>query len=62
MGIQRTKMICPECGAEMNHHADKLMEPVKPEELKYVNPSLGGVVKEMHACPECGAVESRLAQ
>jgi len=45
----------------MNHHADKFVDPVKPEDLKHVNPSLGGVVKEMHACPKCGAVESRLS-
>jgi ribosomal protein S27AE len=61
MVVQNTKMICPKCGAEMNHHADKLVDPVKPEDLKHVNPSLGGVVKEMHACPKCGAVESRLS-
>ena len=61
MAIQPSKMICPKCGAEMNHHADKLVEPVNSEELKHVNPSLGGVVKDVHACPKCGAVESRLS-
>ena len=62
MAIQRSKMICPKCGAEMNHHADKLIEAVQPEDFKYVNRSLGGVVEEMHACPKCGAVESRMSQ
>lgn len=61
MAIQPSKMICPKCGAEMNHRADKLVEPVNSEELKHVNPSLGGVVKDVHACPKCGAVESRLS-
>ena len=62
MAIQTSKMTCPKCGAEMNHHADKLVDPVKSEDLKHVNPSLGGLVKETHACPRCGAVESRLSQ
>jgi hypothetical protein len=43
----------------MNYHAEKLIDPVKPEDRKNVNPALGGVVQEMHACPKCGAVESR---
>jgi ribosomal protein S27AE len=55
----KSKMTCPKCGAEMNHHADKLTEPVKPEDMKRVNPALGGVIEEMHWCPGCGAVESR---
>jgi ribosomal protein S27AE len=62
MAMQKSKMICPKCGAEMNHHADKLVDPVKPEDLKHVNPALAGVVEEMHSCPRCGAVESRLAE
>ena len=61
MAMQRSKMICPKCGAEMNHHADKLVDPVKADDIRHVNPSLGGVVEEMHACPKCGGVESRLA-
>src|SRR6478672_6276028 len=56
MAMQRSKMICPRCRAEMNYHAEKLIDPVKPEDSKHVNPALGGVVKEMHACPKCGAV------
>lgn len=46
----------------MNHHADKLVEPVRPEDLKHVNPTLSGVIEEMHYCPGCGAVESRRAE
>ena len=62
MASQKSKMICPKCGAEMNHHADKLVDPVKPEDLKHVNPMLSGVIEEMHYCPGCGAVESRRAE
>jgi len=61
MAMQKNKMICPKCGAEMNHHADKLVDPVRPEDMKHVNPALSGVVEEMHYCPRCGAVASRHA-
>jgi ribosomal protein S27AE len=57
MADQKRKMICPECGAEMNHHADKLVYGLKHGEK--LDPSLGGVVEETHCCPGCGAVESR---
>ena len=53
-------MICPKCGAEMNHHADKVIDPVRPEDMKHVDPALGGIVNEMHSCPACGAMASRL--
>jgi len=52
-------MICSKCGAEMNHHADKLVDPVKPDDAKHINLALGGVIEEMHYCPGCGAVASR---
>lgn len=61
MAQQKTKMICPKCDAEMNHHADKLIDPVKPEDLRQVNPALGGIIEETHCCPQCGDVASRRA-
>lgn len=46
------KMICPACGAEMNHHADKIDGSTDvPEE---VDADLGGALEEVHVCPECG--------
>ena len=59
MAMQTRKMICPKCGAEMNHHADKLVYPGSPEEAKKMNDALGGVIEETHGCPQCGAVASR---
>ena len=50
-------MICPSCGSEMNHHAEKLVLPTGPADV--VDPVLGGVVEEVHACPACGAMASR---
>ncbi len=55
-------MICPECGDEMNHHADKLVYPTNPAEIQRNHAVLGGILEETHACPGCGAVESRRAE
>ena len=53
-------MMCS-CGREMNHHAEKLVDPVTPEEAARVDPALGGIIEEMHYCPECGKGEARRA-
>jgi ribosomal protein S27AE len=44
-------MTCPGCGAEMNHHADKL-----------VCGDDGEQIEEFHQCPACGSVGSRIAE
>jgi ribosomal protein S27AE len=51
------KMRCPDCGAEMNHHADKLVYDVAPGEGE----DEGGVIIESHACPACGRTATRAA-
>lgn len=61
MAQRKQTMICSECGAEMNHHADKLVEPQSPAATGQINPALGGVIEETHACPDCGNVGSRRA-
>ena len=48
---QKAPMICPECGAKMNHHAMKIDYRVED-----------GALQEVHACPECGRSELRLAE
>ena len=58
MATQKNKMICPYCGAEMNHHADKLVYPASAEDARKMNAALGGVIEETHYCPGCGGVES----
>ena len=50
---------CPRCGAVMNRHAEKLVHPDTPDDLVLVDPALGGVIEETHACPGCGNVEAR---
>ncbi len=59
MPERRKPMICPKCGAVMNHHADKLVDPVGAQQAAQADPALGGMLEEMHACPACGNVESR---
>jgi ribosomal protein S27AE len=61
MAQKKEQMICSKCCAEMNHHADKLVEPQSTADTRYVNPALGGVIEETHGCPACGNVESRHA-
>ena len=58
---QQELLRCPRCGAEMNHHADKLVAPADLRETRDVDPALGGIVQETHACPACGNVEFRRA-
>lgn len=57
----KSKMLCVPCKTEMNHHAEKLVDPRTPEESKQMDAALGGVVHEMHTCPACGGVKSRIA-
>ena len=41
----------------MNHHADKL----RYEDSRTADHGLGGIVEEVHTCPRCGNVETRVA-
>lgn len=55
------KMICPDCGVEMNHHADKIDYTAALNEPEAVDPDLGGIIEEAHTCPECGNMMARQA-
>ena len=57
--MDRPKMICPDCGAEMNHHAMKIDYSV--DEPASVDPAFPCVVQEAHTCPECGRTALRRA-
>jgi ribosomal protein S27AE len=54
------KMICPYCGAEMNQHAEKLIEPTTLEEANTMDPDIGALVREFHSCPNCGRGAERV--
>jgi predicted RNA-binding Zn-ribbon protein involved in translation (DUF1610 family) len=53
--MSKAKMICPDCGVEMNFHAEKL----EYNDDKNVDPVFGGVVEEAHTCPICGRTHLR---
>jgi len=53
------KMVCPKCGAEMNHHATKV--DYGNDDPSTIDPVFGGVLKEAHCCPNCGHTEFREA-
>ncbi len=49
--MAKSKMICPKCGNEMNHHADKLIYSIEGREAANFDASLGGLIEETHGCP-----------
>jgi len=53
------RMICPDCGVAMNHHAEKIDYAAVLSEPEAIDPNLGGVLKEAHTCPECGKTAVR---
>jgi hypothetical protein len=56
-----TKITCRRCKIEMNHHADKLVQPVDSDEASRADPELGGIVQEHYVCPSCGRSDVREA-
>jgi ribosomal protein S27AE len=56
----KERMRCPQCGAAMNHHADKLLQTGSTDTPHY-DAALAGESLEMHTCPACGASASRPA-
>jgi predicted RNA-binding Zn-ribbon protein involved in translation (DUF1610 family) len=55
--MNKSKMICPKCGAEMNHHAMKI--DYDADDYTPRDPDLGGAVAEVHTCPNCGHISLR---
>ena len=54
-----TAMKCPNCGDEMNHHADKIDYTGAMKDPGNADPVPGGVIEEFHSCPRCGTSASR---
>lgn len=52
------KMKCPNCGAEMNHHGDKLVYDSAPDDE---DADEGALILEAHTCPACGRSATRAA-
>jgi hypothetical protein len=55
----REKLKCPRCGAEMNHHADKLLASDSESSSEG---AVGSTIMEVHSCPACGSSASRCAR
>ena len=55
------KMTCPECGGEMNHHAEKLDLTALAAEPQAADRDLNGILEEVHTCPQCATVATRRA-
>lgn len=56
-----SKMGCPACGAEMNHHAEKLCYSAALADPHAADPEFGAVLEETHTCPKCGTIAVRRA-
>lgn len=59
------KMLCPDCGVEMNFHATKIdyraaMDD-EDDEGSAIDPDFGGVLEEAHTCHMCGKTHLRRA-
>ena len=55
------KMVCPDCGVEMNYHAEKIDYTAALDNPSAIDPDLGGVLEEAHTCPACGKTTLRVA-
>ena len=59
--MRTSKMVCAACGAEMNHHAEKLDYSIALNEPEAVDADLGAVLEEVHTCPSCASTGTRRA-
>jgi ribosomal protein S27AE len=59
--VNTDKMICGNCGMEMNHHCDKLVYTTDPQDAGQTDPSVGGFIEELYTCTKCGSGASRHA-
>jgi len=50
------KLKCPRCGAEMNHHADKLLASDSESSSQG---AVGSTIMELYSCPACGSSASQ---
>ncbi|HET8969275.1 MAG TPA: hypothetical protein VFN06_07600 [Gaiellaceae bacterium] len=57
--MTRPTLTCPKCGTEMNHQADKLVQPVTQAEAAAGDGALDGLLERVFACPGCGWIDSR---
>jgi hypothetical protein len=51
-------MKCPDCGREMNHHAEKVDYSALMDSGE-TDKDFGGALEEFHTCPSCGKTHSQ---
>jgi hypothetical protein len=54
-------MICPQCGIEMNFHAEKVDYTAALTDPDSIDPDFGGLLEEVHTCPGCGTTGTQRA-
>lgn len=60
---ETNKMLCPDCGVEMNFHATKIdYEAALDDDASAIDDGFGGVLEEAHTCPACGKTHLRREQ
>ena len=59
--MKETSIHCPQCGALMNRHAEKVDYSRSPGGGGEGDPAFDGILVEFHTCPACGYVEERTA-
>jgi predicted RNA-binding Zn-ribbon protein involved in translation (DUF1610 family) len=55
------KMLCPDCGVEMNQHATKIDYASALDDASEIDEDLGGVLEDVHTCPACGQTHMQKA-
>ena len=56
------KMLCPDCGVEMNFHATKINYAAALDDPENaIDDDFGGVLEEALSCPVCGKPQMRRA-
>ena len=58
---ETNKMMCEDCGVEMNYHAEKIDYSSGPDESGAFDADFGGRLEEVHSCPACGKTATRTA-
>jgi predicted RNA-binding Zn-ribbon protein involved in translation (DUF1610 family) len=61
MAETTTKMLCPDCGVEMNYHAAKVDYARALSDPEAIDTDFGGILEEAHTCPACGMTHMRRA-
>ncbi len=59
--LEAKKMLCPQCGTKMNHHADKLDTTAALTKSDAINPDFGGIILEIYSCANCKNIEVKIS-